>query len=227
MGKKAERLVGYARVSLEKQSDNGISLEAQEEKLRGYCTLYGHTLVKIIRDEGQSGKSLDRPGLQQALGMLERGEADGLVVAKLDRLTRSVRDIGKLVETAFKTASLHSVAEQVNTRTSAGRLVLNILSSVSQWEREAISERTSTALRHMQSQGRYIGGARPFGFTVEDGKLVPLPAEQKAIKRARELAPTLSLRAVARQLQNEGLTPRQLHPQSLSRALRARSQAAA
>jgi hypothetical protein len=79
----------------------------------------------------------------------------------------------------------------------------------------------------MQSQGRFIGGGRPYGFRVKEGKLIPLAAEQKAIKRARELAPTLSLRAVARQLQNEGLTLRTLHPQSLSRALRARSQAAA
>jgi site-specific DNA recombinase len=222
------RVVGYVRVSLDKQAEHGVSLDAQEEKLRAYATLYGLELVALISDEGESAKSLERPGLQRALGMLEAGEADGLLVAKLDRLTRSVRDLGALVEDYFHEHELLSVAEHVDTRTSAGRLVLNVLASVSQWEREAIGERTSTALRHKQARGEYVGGSRPFGYRLVNFKLVPDPTEQAALHRAHQLhAQSLSLRAIARQLHAEKLTPRVLHAQSVARALASRSVAAA
>jgi DNA invertase Pin-like site-specific DNA recombinase len=148
-------------VSTAQQAQRGVSLDAQEERLRAYATLYGLQLVALIRDEGESAKSLDRPGLRRALGMLRRGEADGLLVAKLDRLTRSVRDLGTLVEDYFREAALLSVAEHVDTRSSAGRLVLNVLGSVSQWEREAIGERTSTALRHKQTRASMWAGRGP------------------------------------------------------------------
>lgn len=223
------RVVGYVRVSTASQAELGVSLMAQEENLRVYAALYGLELVALTRDEGASAKSLDRPGLQQALGMLRKREAEGLLVAKLDRLTRSVRDLGELVEEHFCKAALLSVAEQIDTRSSAGRLVLNVLGSVSQWEREAIGERTSTALRHKQARGEYLGGSRPYGYRVEASRLVPVPAEQAAIRRARELRSqfNLSLRAISRRLHAERLTPRLLHPQSIARALDSRSLAGA
>ena len=86
-------------------------------------------------DAGESAKSLDRPGLQRALGMLKAGEAEALLVVKLDRLTRSVVDLGTLVERYFAPgkAALLSVGEQIDTRSAAARLVLNVLASVSQW----------------------------------------------------------------------------------------------
>src|SRR5216684_2636542 len=85
---------------------------------------------------------LDRPGLQRALAMLKAGEGEALLGVKLDRLTRSVVDLGTLVERYFVPgkAALLSVGEQIDTRSAAGRLVLNVLASVSQWEREAIGE---------------------------------------------------------------------------------------
>jgi site-specific DNA recombinase len=218
------RVVGYVRVSTPGQAERGISLEAQEERLRGYASLYGLDLVEVIVDAGQSAKTLDRPGLQRALGMLKARQADGLLVAKLDRLTRSVRDLGTLVEGCFKEHALLSVGEQVDTRTSSGRLVLNVLASVSQWEREAIGERTSTALRHKQSRGEYIGGARPFGYRLKDGTLVEDKDEQVTIRRARKLrAAGLSLRKIADSLHSRGLTSRKLHPETVSRLLSSRS----
>src|SRR5262245_308121 len=88
------RVVGYVRVSSEHQADQGVSLQAQEEKIRQYCTLYDLDLVDIVVDAGVSAKTLQREGLQKALAMLENGHADGVVVVKLDRLTRNVADLG-------------------------------------------------------------------------------------------------------------------------------------
>jgi site-specific DNA recombinase len=97
--------------------------------------------------------------------MLKDGTAEALLVVKLDRLTRSVVDLGTLVDRYFAPgkAALLSVGEQIDTRSAAGRLVLNVLASVSQWEREAIGERTATAMQHKASQGEYTAGKRPTG----------------------------------------------------------------
>src|SRR6267142_2448116 len=95
------RTIAYLRVSTDKQADRGVSLDAQRAKLKAYAELYELDLVDVVVDAGQSAKSLDRPGLQRALGMLKAGEAEALLVVKLDRLTRSVVDLGRVVERYF------------------------------------------------------------------------------------------------------------------------------
>lgn len=86
------RVVGYVRVSTDEQAEGGRSLEAQREKVERYAELHGLELAGVVEDGGASAKTLERPGLGTALGMLERGEVAGLLVTKLDRLSRSVRD---------------------------------------------------------------------------------------------------------------------------------------
>ena len=185
------KVVAYVRVSTEEQASHGVSLAAQEAKLRSYCELYDHELVEVVVDAGQSAKSLNRPGLQQALGMLRRGEAQGLLVLKLDRLTRSVRDLGELLETYFQSSALVSLQEQCDTSTAAGRLVLNVMTSVAQWERETTSERTSAALQYKKTQGVQLGA--------------PALKDEATIARAVALkAEGLTLRQVAEQLTAEG-----------------------
>ena len=92
------KVIGYIRVSTDKQADHGISLDAQRAKLEAYASLYDICLTEIIVDAGVSAKTLQRPGLQRALSMLRKGQANALLVGKLDRLTRSVKDLGTLVE---------------------------------------------------------------------------------------------------------------------------------
>jgi len=154
------RVIGYVRVSTVHQADGGVSLDAQQRKLELYAELHDLELVGIEIDAGASAKTLRRPALQRALAKLNAGEADGLLVAKLDRLTRSVCDLGTLVERYFADRfSLLSVADSIDTRSAAGRLVLNVLASVSQWEREATGERTAEALRHIRdAEGAQLGG---------------------------------------------------------------------
>ena len=209
---KRTRVVGYVRVSTEGQADAGVSLDAQRAKLVAYATALDLDLVAVVEDAGYSAKSLVRPGLQEALGILAGGGADGLLIPKLDRLTRSVRDLGDLVDEYFASKfSLLSVADSIDTRTAAGRLVLNVLTSVAQWEREATCERTRDALAHLRSRGVRLGGDalgwRRTESKDEDGRrlVADVEAEGATVDRARELRREgLTLRAIASTLADEG-----------------------
>ncbi len=209
------RVIAYCRVSTDEQASTGVSLAAQETKLRAYCMAMDLDLVRVECDAGASAKTLDRPALQRALAALDANEADALVVVKLDRLTRSVRDLADLLENYFSADhGLISLGESVDTRTAAGRLVLNVMTSVAQWEREAIGERTSTALQHMKTQGKRVG-AVPYGYQLaEDGEtLVQHPLETIHRQCARDLrAQGLSLRAVSERLAGVGVFSRSGKP---------------
>jgi site-specific DNA recombinase len=224
------KAVGYIRVSTDKQADHGVSLEAQQAKLTAYAVLYDIELVEVIVDAGVSAKTLDRPGLQRALGMLRKGQVNALLVVKLDRLTRSVKDLGALVEEYFSAdnITLLSVADSIDTRTAAGRLVLNVLGSVAQWEREAIGERTKEAMAHKKAKGEKLGGLVPYGYKLsEDGKtLVAELTEQElleAIRVARQEG--LSQRAVVADLARRGFTARAGTALSLMQVQRIMAQA--
>jgi site-specific DNA recombinase len=208
------RVTGYCRVSTEGQADEGISLDAQREKLGQYTALFNLQLVTVHVDAGISGKTLDRPGLRAALQDLEERRADGLLVVKLDRLTRSVRDLGELVDRYFAAGrwALLSVNEQIDTRSAAGRLMLHILGSVSQWERESTGERTRDALAHLKASGVRLGGAalgwRRAEDLDEDGRRVVqvVEEEQAIVDRIVELrSQGMSLRRIANVLTEEGL----------------------
>jgi len=123
--------VGYVRVSTLEQASEGVSLDAQRDKIRAYCKFNGIKLIDIAADEGVSGSTLDRPGLQDALRMLQRGRANTLIVIKLDRLTRSVRDLCLLVDDYFAHERYHllSVCGMVNTHNAAGRMLMLNLAS--------------------------------------------------------------------------------------------------
>ena len=205
----ATKTIGYIRVSTEKQVDHGVSLEAQRAKIESYAFLYELELVEIIVDAGESASTLNRPGLQKALGMLKAGKAEALLCLKLDRLTRSVRDLSDLISGPFAPgrAGLLSVSEQFDTRSAAGRMVLNIMAVVSQWEREAIGERTKTAMQHLASQGRYVGGRTPYGFRIApDGLHLEEVAEEQAIlSEVKELRGSgLSFQKMAVELAQRG-----------------------
>ena len=200
------RAIGYVRVSTDKQADRGVSLEAQQEKVRAMATVHSAALAEVVVDAGESAKSLDRPGLERVLGMVRAGTIEMVIVAKLDRLTRSVKDLAVLLELfQRRNVSLVSVAESLDTGSASGRLVLNIMVSVSQWEREAIGERTRDAMRHKINRGEWIGNC-PFGYRLSDEKrVVPDPAEQvvrRKILQARQSGK--SLRAIAAQLNRKG-----------------------
>jgi site-specific DNA recombinase len=208
------RVICYCRVSTTDQADKGVSLESQQVKLAAYSSLYDLTVVETITDAGESAKSLNRPGLKRALDMLSRGEADGLAVVKLDRLTRSVADWQTLIDGHFGDRAgkqLFSVADSIDTRTAAGRLVLNVLLSVAQWERETTGERTREALQHKIRNRERVGAVR-FGYDLaNDGQsLTPNASEQSTIRLMQELRSAgLSLRKIAAELTQRGIVTKE------------------
>lgn len=203
------KAIAYIRVSTDKQAEQGISLDAQRQKIEAYASLYDLQLVDVVVEQG-SAKTLERDGLKNVLSRLQAGEASALIVAKLDRLTRSVVDLGYLVDKHFQAAALLSVSEQIDTRSAAGRLVLNVLASVSQWERETIAERTSAAMQHLKAMGRYTGGIVPYGFQIgPDGQLAECEAEQRVLSLVRKYRQQgLSIRKIANILSEHGIRSR-------------------
>ncbi len=198
--------IGYARVSTEKQADGGVSLDAQQEKIRAMAVVQGATLTDLIVDAGESAKTLDRPGMERLLALVEARKVDTVIVVKLDRLTRSVKDLALLLERFTRRGvSLVSVAESLDTNTAAGRLVLNIMVSVSQWEREAIGERTRDALAHMKAI-RQVYSPTPFGFERDGDVLAAADDELGTVQQIRAWhSEGWTLRKIAAELNRLGV----------------------
>lgn len=198
-----KRIYGYCRCSRLDQSTDGLSIDTQIDQISAYAKLYDLEVVAFFIDEGLTGKNLNRPELTKALELLASGEAEGLLVSKLDRLSRSVKDLAYLMDEVFNTAELHSVAERLDTSSPHGRLAINIISSVSQWEVETISVRTKDALATLKKQGKYYGGRAPkYGYRADaDNNLVRDNCEMKVIRKAKKLrASGLSFQKVASEL---------------------------
>jgi DNA invertase Pin-like site-specific DNA recombinase len=194
------RLVGYARVSTDEQVREGISLSAQKERLGAYALAHGAELLRVEVHEGISGKVApeSRPGLARALHAVRQGEADGLLVLKLDRLSRSTRDVLDLVdETRRDGWRLVSVGEHLDTATAAGRLVVTVLAALAEMEREQIGERTRFALDAVAREGRACPHRTPFGWKTATGSdrpkrgdrtsLVEDPEEREILQAMLEL----------------------------------------
>jgi len=203
--------IRYARVSTDQQADSGASLELQRRKIEAAAEIQDLELDRVIVDSGESAKSLRRPGSSELLGLVRSGAVSAVIVHKLDRLTRSVRDLGDLLELFDRHGvALVSVSESLDTGTAAGRLVLNVMASVAQWEREVIAERTREALQAKRAKGERVGTV-PFGYRVApDGVMLEAePAEQKALAVLRELrSKGYTLREIADELTRQGYTTR-------------------
>jgi site-specific DNA recombinase len=206
------KAIGYVRVSTTDQANNGVSLEAQRERIEAWAKANGADLLAVHVDAGLSGRRADnRPALQTALSQACREKA-ALVVYSLSRLSRSIRDTVTIGERLTKAgATLVSLTEQIDGTTASGRLMLHLMTVLSQFERELIGERTRTAMAHLRGQNRRISGRVPYGFALDpDGEtLVPLSAEQKAIRLMQTLRHQgASLRGIAAHLEKRGIRPK-------------------
>ena len=218
------KVVGYIRVSTQGQVEDGISLDAQEAKVRAWADLNGADEVAVFRDEGISGKRSDnRPGLHAALDMVSKGDA--LVVYSLSRLSRSTKDTLLLSETLLKKeADLVSMSEKIDTTTAAGKMVFRMLAVLSEFERDQISDRTRFALAHKKANGEKTGGDIPFGYRLDGGRLIKDENEQKAIALIRELRRKgYRLQAICDELAKEGYRTRRgnlkWQPKTVSRII--------
>jgi DNA invertase Pin-like site-specific DNA recombinase len=163
-------VLGYVRVSTHEQAMSGLGLAAQRSAIEAACSARGWALRAVVDDDGASGRSLDRPGIQEALRGLLAGTASCLMVSKLDRLTRSVGDLAALVAwTEANRLTLVALDLGVDTSTPGGRLIANVFASVAEWEREMAAARTTDALAALRAQGRPI--SRPAVVDVDGGRL--------------------------------------------------------
>ena len=163
-----KKAIGYIRVSTDEQAKEGISLSCQENKIKTYAELENLELVGILKDEGKSGKNLNRPEVKKLIKMVQKKEVDVVIIYKLDRLTRSVRDLLYLVEDIFikKEIDFVSLTEKIDTTSATGKAFLKIIGVMSEMERELIGERTKHALQELKRQGKRLGNPNkiPFGL---------------------------------------------------------------
>lgn len=165
------RCVGYARVSTDEQGDSRLGLDSQEQTIRAEIKHRGWTLEAFHVDVA-SGSTMRRRGeLGKALRMLARGDADVLMVAKLDRLSRSVVDFASIMETSNKEGWAVSVLDLgIDTTTTNGKLIMHIMIALAQWEREVIGDRTKAALAQVVARGGKLG--RRSGVSQEALKMI-------------------------------------------------------
>jgi site-specific DNA recombinase len=175
--KRSLRCAIYTRVSTDQGLEQDFnSLDAQREASEAYIKSQAHEGWRLIRDHyddgGFSGGSMERPALQKLLIDVQARRIDVIVVYKVDRLTRSLADFAKLVETFdARGVSFVSVTQSFNTTTSMGRLTLNVLLSFAQFEREVTGERIRDKIAASKKKGMWMGGVVPLGYRVEDRAL--------------------------------------------------------
>jgi DNA invertase Pin-like site-specific DNA recombinase len=206
------RCAVYTRKSTDEGLDKEFNtLDAQREACEAYVASQraeGWVLVRDRYDDGGfSGGTLERPALKRLLADIEQGQVDVIVVYKIDRLSRSLMDFAKLVETMeAHCVTFVSVTQSFNTTTSMGRLTLNILLSFAQYEREIIGERIRDKFAASKARGMWMGGKVPLGYDVADRKLVVNDAEAARVRRVFEVfVETGSGVETVRRLQAEGI----------------------
>lgn len=183
--------IGYVRVSTEEQTRSGLSLKAQESAIRGYAASKGFQDIDVVIDAGVSG-SIPLGG--RPAGSTLDGVPSGtqIIAWSLDRLFRDASDaLARTKEWDRAGVVLHLVnmgGNAIDTATPMGRFMLTMFAAMAECERNLIRERTRQALGAKKARGEKLGGRRPFGFDVADGKLVPNDVEQRAAEDMRSMA---------------------------------------
>ncbi len=180
------KAIGYVRVSTLKQAQDGLSLEAQTEKIKQWANFHNYELVQIFIDEGISGKKvINRPKLKEALNSLEKDMV--FVFYSLSRVSRNTIDTLSIAEYINKTgADMVSLSENIDTTGATGRMVFSILAVLNQFERDQISERTKLVIDYLRANDKVYSHV-PYGYDKEEDNLVQNPDEQQTITLMLEL----------------------------------------
>jgi DNA invertase Pin-like site-specific DNA recombinase len=214
-----KRCAVYARVSSDERLDQSFnSIDAQREAGVAYIASQRAEGWIVAGDDyldpGYSGGNMDRPGLKRLMADIEAGRIDIVVVYKIDRLTRSLADFARLIEVfERRRVSFVSVTQQFNTTTSMGRLMLNILLSFAQFEREVTGERIRDKIAASKAKGMWMGGFVPLGYRVEARRLIVEPAEAEAVRTIfARFAQCRSTTVLVRWLAEQGIGSRRGTP---------------
>lgn len=196
----------YIRVSTTEQATSGLGLADQTSRCRAYIEALGlGSDVRVFVDAGESAGSLNRPALQELLELVRVRKVAAVVVTKVDRLSRSLRDLLELVRSfESKGVALHAVTERIDTASAAGRMMLQMLGAMGEFEREMIRERTKAAVATKRAQG-LAHGFDPLGSTNVAGRLQAVAAEVETIDlMVRRRGEGASLRQIASELTSKG-----------------------
>lgn len=211
--KSRKRCAVYCRVSSDERLDQEFnSIDAQREAGHAYIASQRAEgwipVADDYDDPGYSGGNTDRPALKRLLADIERGLIDIVVVYKIDRLTRSLADFAKMVEVFDqRNVSFSAVTQQINSATSMGRLMLNVLLSFAQFEREVTGERIRDKIAAAKRKGMWMGGVPSIGYDVVNRQLVINEAEAAVVRRIFEEMLTIgSPTQIAANLTTEGIT---------------------
>jgi len=180
----------YVRVSTEEQALEGYSIAAQKQRLTMYCESQDWDIVGFYVDEGISAKDMNRPELQRMLKHVEEGIVESILVYRLDRLTRSVLDLYKILELLDKhSCKFKSATEVYDTTTAIGRLFITIVAGLAQWERENTGERVRLGQQEKVRQGKYTSNRRPYGYDLEPtaGELTIREEEARVVRQIFDL----------------------------------------
>jgi site-specific DNA recombinase len=184
----------------------GFSLDAQVERIKAYALSQDYTVLAMLRDDGFSAKDLNRPGIRRLLADVRAGGVDVVLVYKLDRLSRRLRDLTEILDlVAEHGARFESVTEPFETKSAPGRLMLNVLGGFAQFEREVNGERVLLAMERRFRQGKWMVQP-PYGYRMMDGLLVVEPTEATLVRRIfqRYLGDGFGAKELARELNSEG-----------------------
>jgi len=216
--------LAYIRVSTDRQAREGLSMDAQRDAITRYAELYNLSPIDFLEDRGASGKSLKgRPGIAELLERVRNGRASSVIVYKVDRMFRSIKDaLGVFDLLKTNRVAFHSVMERWDTSSAAGEAALNMVLVFAQMEARLAGERTSSAIRerkgspggspildHRKDGGTLMVGKAPYGFSWSEGTLIPQDDEIAVIRnifKAREKNGTL--RAIVNLLDVSGTKTR-------------------
>ena len=210
------RVYGYCRVSTDMQAQYGLSLDAQQEEIRRYAQDRGWIIEEIFVDGGFSAKNTDRPAFKQMAKNIKDagGRIAAVVVTKLDRLTRSLRDLLTINEDLLEPCGCNFVAirDGINTFEPVSKMLLPFLAIIGQIERQNTSERVKSTVRHIQQQGGHYGKV-PFGFrTVQDGRLRRLVEDPEQFPWLQKIndwyRSGVGMAEIAQRLNHEKVKPR-------------------
>lgn len=203
------RVALYIRVSTEDQAREGYSIQAQKNKLEAYCVSQGWDVVGFYIDDGYSAKDLERPEMKRMLKHIEQGLIDCVLVYRLDRLTRSVLDLYKLLEIFERhNCKFKSATEVYDTTTAMGRMFITIVAAMAQWERENLAERVRMGMQEKARQGKWAVSTAPFGYDIDRATDTLVINQQEAVTVRKIYDMYLSgtgMNKIALSLNNQGI----------------------
>lgn len=177
------RVIGYTCLNTISQQPLNLTLEDQEKTIQDYAEENGFELVHLYHETTDTTHTLSQPKLTEIIAESNKGHFDALVIARLDRLTRNIRQLNTLIsEVCMKNGvALISIEEGLDTRSECGGLALRIIDIITKWDTKRISDRTREIIARKRAKGERVGHA-PFGYTYQNKKLVPVDAELKTMR---------------------------------------------